>query len=308
MKFEIITDSSANLTDTLIEKYDLKIISLSYFIGEEEYLSYKEGVKTDYSEFYARIRKKEEARTSLANYEECMRVLRPIAESGRDILYIGFSSALSGTFQNVSNCMQELRTKHPDQKLLCVDSLSASMGEGLLVYHALELAQRGATIEETLEWVENHKMNICQWFTVDDLFFLKRGGRLSGAAALAGSLLEIKPILHIDEEGRLVMVSKVKGRKKSLNALVQHMGLDLIDHRRNITGLCIQLLQETVVKIKPQKIFIAHGDCLEDAQYLADGIKAKLGLEDIEINYVDPVIGVHSGPGTIALFYYGKTR
>lgn len=289
MKFEIITDSSANLTDSLIEKYGLKIISLSYFIGEEEYLSYKEGVKTDYSEFYARIRKKEEARTSLANYEECMRVLRPIAESGRDILYIGFSSALSGTFQNVSNCMQELRTKHPDQKLLCVDSLSASMGEGLLVYHALELAQRGATIEETLEWVENHKMNICQWFTVDDLFFLKRGGRLSGAAALAGSLLEIKPILHIDEEGRLVMVSKVKGRKKSLNALVQHM-------------------EETVVKIKPQKIFIAHGDCLEDAQYLADGIKAKLGLEDIEINYVDPVIGVHSGPGTIALFYYGKTR
>ena len=289
MKFEIITDSSANLTDSLIEKYDLKIISLSYFIGEEEYLSYKEGVKTDYSEFYARIRKKEEARTSLANYEECMRVLRPIAESGRDILYIGFSSALSGTFQNVSNCMQELRTKHPDQKLLCVDSLSASMGEGLLVYHALELAQRGATIEETLEWVENHKMNICQWFTVDDLFFLKRGGRLSGAAALAGSLLEIKPILHIDEEGRLVMVSKVKGRKKSLNALVQHM-------------------EETVVKIKPQKIFIAHGDCLEDAQYLADGIKAKLGLEDIEINYVDPVIGVHSGHGTIALFYYGKTR
>ena len=289
MKFEIITDSSANLTDSLIEKYDLKIISLSYFIGEEEYLSYKEGVKTDYSEFYARIRKKEEARTSLANYEECMRVLRPIAESGRDILYIGFSSALSGTFQNVSNCMQELRMKHPDQKLLCVDSLSASMGEGLLVYHALELAQRGATIEETLEWVENHKMNICQWFTVDDLFFLKRGGRLSGAAALAGSLLEIKPILHIDEEGRLVMVSKVKGRKKSLNALVQHM-------------------EETVVKIKPQKIFIAHGDCLEDAQYLADGIKAKLGLEDIEINYVDPVIGVHSGPGTIALFYYGKTR
>lgn len=289
MKFEIITDSSANLTDSLIEKYDLKIISLSYFIGEEEYLSYKEGVKTDYSEFYARIRKKEEARTSLANYEECMRVLRPIAESGRDILYIGFSSALSGTFQNVSNCMQELRTKHPDQKLLCVDSLSASMGEGLLVYHALELAQRGATIEETLEWVENHKMNICQWFTVDDLFFLKRGGRLSGAAALAGSLLEIKPILHIDEEGRLVMVSKVKGRKKSLNALIEHM-------------------EETVVKIKPQKIFIAHGDCLEDAQYLADGIKAKLGLEDIEINYVDPVIGVHSGPGTIALFYYGKTR
>ena len=289
MKFEIITDSSANLTDSLIEKYDLKIISLSYFIGEEEYLSYKEGVKTDYSEFYARIRKKEEARTSLANYEECMRVLRPIAESGRDILYIGFSSALSGTFQNVSNCMQELRTKHPDQKLLCVDSLSASMGEGLLVYHALELAQRGATIEETLEWVENHKLNICQWFTVDDLFFLKRGGRLSGAAALAGSLLEIKPILHIDEEGRLVMVSKVKGRKKSLNALIEHM-------------------EETVVKIKPQKIFIAHGDCLEDAQYLADGIKAKLGLEDIEINYVDPVIGVHSGPGTIALFYYGKTR
>ena len=289
MKFEIITDSSANLTDSLIEKYDLKIISLSYFIGEEEYLSYKEGVKTDYSEFYARLRKKEEARTSLANYEECRRVLRPIAESGRDILYIGFSSALSGTFQNVSNCMQELRTKHPDQKMLCVDSLSASMGEGLLVYHALELAQRGATIEETLEWVENHKMNICQWFTVDDLFFLKRGGRLSGAAALAGSLLEIKPILHIDEEGRLVMVSKVKGRKKSLNALVQHM-------------------EETVVKIKPQKIFIAHGDCLEDAQYLADGIKAKLGLEDIEINYVDPVIGVHSGPGTIALFYYGKTR
>ena len=289
MKFEIITDSSANLTDSLIEKYDLKIISLSYFIGEEEYLSYKEGVKTDYSEFYARIRKKEEARTSLANYEECMRVLRPIAESGRDILYIGFSSALSDTFQNVSNCMQELRTKHPDQKLLCVDSLSASMGEGLLVYHALELAQRGATIEETLEWVENHKMNICQWFTVDDLFFLKRGGRLSGAAALAGSLLEIKPILHIDEEGRLVMISKVKGRKKSLNALIEHM-------------------EETVVKIKPQKIFIAHGDCLEDAQYLADGIKEKLGLEDIEINYVDPVIGVHSGPGTIALFYYGKTR
>ena len=127
MKFEIITDSSANLTDSLIEKYDLKIISLSYFIGEEEYLSYKEGVKTDYSEFYARIRKKEEARTSLANYEECMRVLRPIAESGRDILYIGFSSALSGTFQNVSNCMQELRTKHPDQKLFAF-SLASILG------------------------------------------------------------------------------------------------------------------------------------------------------------------------------------
>lgn len=289
MKFEIITDSSSNLTDSLIEKYDLKIISLSYFIGEEEHLSYEKGVKTDYSEFYSRIRNKEEARTSLANYEECMRVLRPIAESGKDILYIGFSSALSGTFQNVSNCMQELKLQYPDQKLLYVDSLSASMGEGLLVYHALELAQRGATIEETFEWVENHKMNICQWFTVDDLFFLKRGGRLSGAAALAGSLLEIKPILQINEEGKLVMAGKVKGRKKSLNALIERM-------------------EETVVKIKPQKVFIAHGDCLEDAQYLAEGIKEKLGIEDIEINYVDPVIGVHSGPGTIALFYYGKNR
>lgn len=289
MSFKIVTDSCANLTDEQIKNYDIEIVSLSYIEGDNIHKSYVKGVKTDTKKFYDFARKKIPLSTSLPTQEDFSNVFKKILEQGNDILYIGFSSVLSGTYQMGKLCLDDLKEKYPERKLLSVDSLCASLGQGLLVHYAVQYKNEGKSIEDTYHLVEDNKLNICHWFTVDDLFFLKRGGRLSATSAIAGSILHIKPILHVSDEGKLVPVGKVIGRKKSLDTLVDKM-------------------EKSIDKSIVQPVYISHGDCTDDAEYVAQAVRDRFGFDAITINYVDPVIGVHSGPGTVALFFVGAKR
>ncbi|HJA34911.1 MAG TPA: DegV family protein [Firmicutes bacterium] len=287
--FEIVTDSSANLTDELIEQYQLPILSLTVRVEGQEYVSYVKGHKSDIKPIYDKMRQKKPVETSAANPGQCHDIFEELLKAGKDLLYIGFSSGLSGTYQTASMQLEDLRGKYPERKIRHVDSLAASMGEGLLVWHACQLREQGKSLDEVYQWVLENRLHLCHWFTVDDLFHLKRGGRISAATAVAGTMLGIKPVMHVDDEGHLVAVGKVKGRRASLNALVDHMEQTAIDPAR-------------------QMIFISHGDCLEDAQYVEQEVKRRMGVQQVMINYVDPVIGAHSGPGTVALFFLGTKR
>lgn len=289
MSFRIVTDSSANLTDEQIKNYGLEIVTLSYIADGEVYKSYIKGTVTDNKKFYDFARQKKHLSTSLPSQEDFNDVFEPILAGGEDLLYIGFSSALSGTYQSGKLCLDDLSEKYPDRKIMSVDSLCASLGQGLLVHYAVQYKNDGKNIEEVYHLVESNKLNICHWFTVDDLFYLKRGGRISATSAIAGSILQIKPIMHVNDEGRLVPVGKVIGRKKSLDTLVDNM-------------------EKTIDKSIVQPVYISHGDCLDDAEYVAEKVRERFGFDAITINFVDPVIGCHSGPGTLALFFVGSKR
>lgn len=289
MSFEIVTDSSANMPEALIEKYGLHIMTLMFRVNEKEYASYTKGEITDLGQFYKMMREKEEVTTSLINLDYCTSFLRNLLEQGKDLLYVGFSSGLSGSFQAVSMVIEELKEEFPNRKIYAVDTLAAALGEGLLVHYAVEKRGEGKNIEEVRDWLLENRLQLCHWFTVDDLFFLHRGGRVSRTSAMVGSMLNIKPVLHVDDEGHLIVIEKVRGRKKSLDSLVAHM-------------------EETVIDPENQVVCISHGDCLEDAEYVANKIKEKLHVKDVLINILDPVIGAHSGPGTVALFFVGTKR
>ncbi len=289
MNFEIITDSSANLPETLVEKYRLHILSLMFLVGDREYYSYVKGEVTDIKKFYTMMRAGQKITTSHINRDVCTGLFESLLGSGKDILYIGFSSGLSGTYQTGHMVLEEMREKYPERKIYDVDTLAASLGEGLLVTYAARMREAGRSIEEVYQWLLDNRLNLCHWFTVDDLFFLKRGGRISATTALAGTVLGIKPVMHVDNEGHLVPVAKVRGRKNSLDALVAHM-------------------EQTAIEPGHQTVYITHGDCMEDAEYVADLVRKKFGVKEIVINYVDPVIGAHSGPGTVALFFIGTER
>lgn len=291
--FEIVTDSSSNLIEDMIDDFGLHILPLTFMVDGEDaiYQSYLKGEKTDLQQFYTMMREGKVIKTSLPNLAETKALLHGLLEQGRDILYLGFSSGLSGTFEATELLMREdLSKEFPDRKLYAVDTLAASGGQGLLVWHAVQHARAGESIEEVRDWVENNKLHLAHWFTVDDLMFLFRGGRVSKTSAWAGTMLNIKPVMHVDNEGHLVAVEKVRGRKKSLNALLDHM-------------------EKTALHpIEEQMVFITHGDCLEEAQYVAEQVKARFGVPEVVINYVDPVIGAHSGPGTMALFFLADQR
>ncbi len=289
MSFEIITDSSSNLTDELIEKYRLHILSLVFRVDGKEYYSYEKGVKTDLKPFYTMMREKKEITTSLIDINVCTPIFENLLKQGQDILYIGFSSALSGTYQAAALVLEDLKEAYPDRKILAVDTLGASLGEGLLVHYASTLREEGKSIDEVYNWLLDNRLHLCHWFTVDDLFFLKRGGRISGGAAVLGTILGVKPIMHMDDEGRLVLVGKVRGRKTSLDTLVDRM-------------------EEYATEPESQTVFITHGDCIDDAEYVAQQVKERLHVKETLINFVDPVIGAHSGPGTLALFFVGTKR
>lgn len=289
MSFEIVTDSSCNLPEDIIDRYGLHILSLRFLVGGKEYYSYTKGEITDLAQFYTMMRNKEEITTSQISSDICTRLFESLLQDGKDVLYIGFSSALSGTYQVGYLALEELKKKYPERKIYAVDTLGASLGEGLLVYHAANLREDGKSIEEVNDWLLENRLHLCHWFTVDDLFFLQRGGRVSGTVAIFGTLLNVKPVMHMDNEGRLIFVTKVRGRKRSLDALVER-------------------LNQTAINPSEQSIFITHGDCLEDAQYVAKKIEEKYHPKEIVINWVDPVIGAHSGPGTVALFFLGTER
>lgn len=290
MDFEIVTDSSCNLKEEMIDEFGLHVLPLTFMVDGEQHQSYLKGQVTDLQQFYTMMREGKVITTSLPNLADSEALLRGLLEAGRDVLYLGFSRGLSGTYEAISLLCNQLAAEFPERKIFSVDTLAASGGEGLLVWHAVQKAREGLSIEELRDWVEQHKLNLAHWFTVDDLMFLWRGGRVSKTSAWAGTLLNIKPVLHVDDGGHLIPMEKVRGRKKSLNALVDHME------------------KSAIPPVADQMVFITHGDCLEDAEYVADKVRERFGVRDVVINYVDPVIGAHSGPGTMALFYMAESR
>lgn len=287
--YRIVTDSTTDLTPELIQELDVQVIPLCYIMEGKTYHNIPGGGEMTDREFYAKLRAGSMSTTTQVNSEEFLRVFTPLLEAGQDVLYIGFSSGLSGTYQSAALAREELKQRFPGRRLEVFDSRCASMGEGLLVYHAAKLQQAGKSLDEVLSWLKENVLNLCHWFTVDDLNHLKRGGRVSTATALVGTMLGIKPVLHVDNEGHLIPVSKVRGRKQSLDALVRRM-------------------EDTALDPAGQMVFISHGDCLEDARYVEWQIREKLGVRQVELGFIGPVIGAHSGPGTVALFFLGKER
>ena len=285
----ILTDSSADLTAELAAELGVEVIPLSFTMEDKTYFNYPDNRDIDPADFYARLRGGAMATTAAVNVADYTEAMEPILKEGKDVLVLAFSSGLSATCHSAQIAAGELMEQYPDRKVYVVDTLCASLGQGLLVWYAANLKKQGKTMEEVRDWTEEHKLNLCHWFTVDDLHFLKRGGRISAATAVLGTMLSIKPVMHVDNEGHLIKVGTARGRNASLKALVDHM-------------------EQTVLDLKGQSIFISHGDCLADAQKVADDVKARFGVESIIINYVGPVIGAHSGPGTVALFFMGSER
>ena len=288
-EYVILTDSSADLTAELVAELGVEVIPLSFTMEDKTYFNYPDNRDIDPADFYARLRGGAMATTAAVNVADYTEAMEPILKEGKDVLVLAFSSGLSATCHSAQIAAGELMEQYPDRKVYVVDTLCASLGQGLLVWYAANLKKQGKTMEEVRDWTEEHKLNLCHWFTVDDLHFLKRGGRISSATAVLGTMLSIKPVMHVDNEGHLIKVGTARGRNASLKALVDHM-------------------EQTVLDLKGQSIFISHGDCLADAQKVADDIQARFGVEDIVINYVGPVIGAHSGPGTVALFFMGSER
>ncbi len=287
--YVIVTDSCCDLSPALADELELRVLPLEFNLNGSEYHNYLDGRELSFGEFYKHIRNGESCTTSAVNVEAFSSEFEAILQSGRDVLCIAFSSGLSNTCNAAKLAAEELSPKYPDQKIYVVDSLCASLGEGLLIYLAVQAKRRGKSIDEVHQWVEKNKLHLCHWFTVEDLNHLKRGGRVSAATALIGTMLSIKPVLHVDNEGHLINVGKARGRRASLTALVDHM-------------------VETATSPSEQTVFISHGDSQEDAEFVAGEIKKRLGVKKIFINYVGPVIGAHSGPGTIALFFLGTHR
>lgn len=289
MGFKIVTDSSANLTDKQIEDYGVEILSLKYYIDGKEYDSYIKGKETDYKTAYRLLREKAKITTSLASREDCDKTILPLLEDGNDVLVLAFSSGLSGTCQNIMTAAEDYREMFPERKILVVDTLCASLGQGMAVHYAVKLQKEGKSIEEVAQWVEDNKLSICHIFTIDDLFFLKRGGRLSGAGALFGTLLGVKPLLHTANDGKLYVTGKARGRKAAIEYLINSIG-------------------ERGVNVQEQDIFIVHGDCEDEAKFIAEEVKKRYNPKSIVYNCIDPVIGSHSGPGTLSVFFIGTER
>ena len=287
--FVILTDSSADLDQSMVQRLDVQVLPLSFILNQTTYRNYPDNREMAPQDFYGRLRQGEAATTVALNVAEYTEALEPLLQAGHDVLILAFSSGLSTTFNSSSIAVEELREKYPERKLYTVDTLCASLGQGLLVYLAAQERAKGKSIEEVRQWAEDHKLSICHQFTVDDLHFLKRGGRVSAATAVVGSMLQIKPVLHVDNEGHLINIAKARGRHASLKALVDKM-------------------EQTAINPADQMVFISHGDCLEDAQAVAEMVKARFGVSQVYLNQIGPVIGAHSGPGTVALFYIGTER
>lgn len=290
-EFKIITDSTADLPEEYLKEHDIDCMNLWYMIGGETYGG-ETGKELPWKEFYALMRNGEMPTTAQVNPEEAKEQFKKSIEAGsKKILYLAFSSGLSGTYNSVRIAAEEIMEEYPDCQIIVIDTLCASLGEGLLVYYAVKMQNEGKSFEEVAKWVEEHVQNFVHVFTVDDLNHLHRGGRVSKAVAIIGTLAGIKPVLHVDEEGHLVPQSNVRGRKKSLLKLVDNMEKQMGSY----TG-------------KNDIVFISHGDALEDAEFVRDEVKRRFGIEKFIINRVGPTIGAHSGPGTIALFFMGDVR
>lgn len=286
MSYKIITDTCCDYPDHLYDELGLVKVALSVEFRGGVYDSYTEDWL---KEMYAGLRAGEPAKTAAANPDTWARAIEPVLASGEDALVMAFSSGLSTTYQSAVIAAEELQDKYPERTVKVVDTLAASLGQGLLVWYACKKRDEGLSLDELTAWCEQERHHLCHWFTVDDLMYLKRGGRISAATALVGTMLNIKPVLHVDDEGHLINVSKCRGRKASIQAVAAKMG-------------------ETGFPGKNDTVFICHGDCIEDAKYLESLVKEKYGVKDVLIYYTGAVIGSHSGPGTLALFYLGEHK
>lgn len=285
-EYVIITDSGSDITTEMAAEWGTRVVPLSYAMDGGEPIP---GDKVDLKEFYSALRAGGKATTSAANLEDFTKVIEEYAKAGTDVLYLGFSSGLSSTASTGRLACSELSEQYPDVKLYAVDTLCASLGLAMVVYHAIQLKNEGKTIDEVRDWAEANKMSMAHHFTVDDLFFLKRGGRVSAATAVVGSMLAIKPLLHVDDEGHLISIGKARGRKASIDGLVK-------------------ACEASVVSPETQTMFICHGDCEDEANALAEVVRKKFNPVDVKVGCIGPVIGAHSGPGTLALFFFGSAR
>ncbi len=286
MNYKIITDSCCDFPPEMYEKLDLTVVTLSVLYKGKEHSHYTEDWLKD---MFQGLRAGEQTATSAINPEGWKSVIEPVLAQGKDALVLVFSSGLSTTYQSAVIAAQELEEIYPNRKIRVVDTLCASLGQGLLVWYACQKRDEGMTLEQLTDWCETYRYLLCHWFTVDDLMYLKRGGRVSAATALVGTMLKIKPVLHVDDDGHLINVAKVRGRKASIQALADKLG-------------------ELGIPEENDTVFICHGDCQADADYLAAQVKEKYGVKNVFIYYVGAVIGSHSGPGTLALFLLGKNR
>ncbi len=286
MPYKIITDSACDFPDAEYARLDLTMVPLSV---EYRGQVFDDRNNDSLKELYEGLRSGESAKTSAVNPQRWAAAMEPLLEQGYDLLVMAFSSGLSTTCQSAIIAAEELKQAYPQRKILVVDTLAASLGQGLLVWYACRKRDEGLSLEALHAWVEAHKLHLCHWFTADDLMHLKRGGRISATTAVVGTMLQIKPVLHVDDQGHLVSMAKARGRKASIDALARKAG-ELGGGWDNST------------------MFISHGNCLEDAQYLADQLKKNYGVKEVFISYVGAVIGAHTGPGVLALFFLGDHR
>ena len=283
--YVMITDSACDILPEKLKEWDVELIRLPYLFTDDG----KEHLDQDQPmhEFYNEMREGRVAKTSGINEDTFQNTFTSFLEAGKDILYLAFSSGLSVTCENAKKVAAQLSEQYPDRKIRVVDSLCASAGQGLFVYLAVKNRDKGMSLDENADAMEADKLHLCHWFTVEDLKYLKRGGRISAATALLGTALNVKPVLHVDNEGHLIKMIQTHGRKKSIRKMAEKLG-------------------ETILEDTP--IFISHGDCLEDAQLLAKIIREEYGREVELITLIGSVIGAHAGPGTLALFFRGSER
>ena len=282
-EFVITADSTVDLPKEYLEEKQIPIIALSYILDG---VTYQDGNGLTGKEFYDKLRAGSMPTTSQVNPEQAKEAFEPIVKQGKDILHIGFSSGLSGSVGSARIAAEELMEEYPERKIIVVDSLCAALGEGMLLYKVVELKEQGKSMEEIAEWAEQNKLNVCHDVTVDDLFHLHRGGRVSKASAILGSMIQLKPIIHVNEEGKLIVIDKVRGRKKSLMTLLQRM-------------------EEKMQGFENTVAMIVHGDALEDAEMVKTEMEKRFGIKNVIINCLGSVIGSHTGPGVIAIFYMG---
>ncbi|MBQ6569560.1 MAG: DegV family protein [Clostridia bacterium] len=286
-EYIIITDSGCDISPEILEKWGVKCIDLNFKFTDEA-REYTPG-EVPLKEFYAKMRDGKVAKTSAANSDVFLKYFDAMLAKGNDILYVGFSSGLSSTVGNAGIAADELCAKYPERKIEVIDTLCASAGEGLILYYAVREKKNGASLENAAKFVRDRIHSLCHWFTVDDLVYLKRGGRIDPKTAFVATVLNIKPVLHMDDEGHLINMGKVHGRKTSIRALLKKYSELALDPDEGI-------------------YFISHGDCIDDAKLLDSMIFEKYGHHAGIISDIGPVIGAHSGPGTLALFFLGRER
>ena len=285
-EFVIVSDSTVDLPKEYLQSKQVPIISLSYIMDG---VTYEEMDGLSHKEFFEKLRAGSLPTTSQINPEQAREALEPFAKEGKDILYIGFSSGLSGSYNSVRMAAEDLKEEYPDINIIAIDSLCACMGEGLLLYKALELKEHGMSMEEIAKWMEANKLHICHNVTVDDLNHLHRGGRISKTTAVVGSMIKIKPIIHMSDEGKLVVIGKERGRKKSLVSIVDRMEKQMQGYDNDI-------------------VMITHGDCIEDAEFVKKQVEERFGIHNVMINGIGSVIGSHTGAGVVAVFFMGDKR